>query len=67
MNRPMKSNDEIIQHAFSLGVENLGAHIDKCTTVVGKAAAWATELILDEMDKRELSLEENRLPKYRGR
>jgi C_GCAxxG_C_C family probable redox protein len=32
--------------------EKLGAHVDKCTSVVGKAAAWATELILEEMFKR---------------
>lgn len=36
--------------------ENSGAHTDKCTTVVGNAAAWATELILDEVNKRRLSL-----------
>ncbi len=36
--------------------ENLGAHVGKCTTVVGKAAAWATELILEEMSQRHLDL-----------
>jgi C_GCAxxG_C_C family probable redox protein len=36
--------------------EKQGAHADKCTTVVGKAAAWATELILEEMSKRHLDL-----------
>lgn len=33
-----------------------GAHVDKCTTVVGKAAAWATELILEEMSRRGMDL-----------
>lgn len=32
--------------------EKAGAHVDKCTTVVGTAAAWATELILEELSKR---------------
>lgn len=36
--------------------EKLGAHVDKCTSVVGRAAAWATELILEEMSKRHLRL-----------
>jgi hypothetical protein len=38
--------------------ERLGAHGDKCTSVVGKAAAWATELILEELRDRGLSLED---------
>jgi len=37
--------------------EALGAHVDKCTFVVGTAAAWATELILEELLKREMSLD----------
>jgi C_GCAxxG_C_C family probable redox protein len=36
--------------------EELGAHTDQCTLVVGKAAAWATELILEELCSRGLSL-----------
>jgi C_GCAxxG_C_C family probable redox protein len=36
--------------------EKSGAHIDKCTSVVGKAAAWATELILEELSNRDMSL-----------
>lgn len=36
--------------------EELGAHTDQCTLVVGKAAAWATELILEELFSRGLSL-----------
>jgi len=36
--------------------EKLGAHVDKCTSVVGKAAAWATELILEELCNRGMSL-----------
>jgi C_GCAxxG_C_C family probable redox protein len=38
--------------------EKLGAHVDKCTSVVGKAAAWATELILEEISRRGLSLKD---------
>jgi hypothetical protein len=38
--------------------EKLGAHGDKCTSVVGKAAAWATELILEELCNRGLSLKD---------
>jgi C_GCAxxG_C_C family probable redox protein len=36
--------------------ERLGAHIDKCPTVVGKAAAWATELILKELSNRSIDI-----------
>jgi C_GCAxxG_C_C family probable redox protein len=35
--------------------EKLGAHVDKCTSVVGDAAAWAVELILEELSNRGLS------------
>jgi C_GCAxxG_C_C family probable redox protein len=38
--------------------EKLGAHVDKCTSVVGKAAAWATELILEELSNRSMSLKD---------
>jgi C_GCAxxG_C_C family probable redox protein len=38
--------------------ERLGAHVDKCTSVVGRAAAWATELILEELSNRGMSLKE---------
>ena len=38
--------------------EDSGAHVDKCTYVVGNAAAWAVELILDEMQHRSMKLEE---------
>lgn len=38
--------------------EKLGAHGDKCTSVVGKAAAWATELILEELSNRGLSIKD---------
>ena len=38
--------------------EKLGAHVDKCTSVVGKAAAWATELILEELCNRGLTLKD---------
>jgi len=40
--------------------ETLGAHVDKCTSVVGTAAAWATELILEELAKRKMSLQKRR-------
>ena len=36
--------------------EELGAHVDKCNYVVGKAAAWAAELILEELSNRCISL-----------
>jgi hypothetical protein len=36
--------------------EKAGAHIDKCTTVVADGAAWATELILEEVNRRKLTL-----------
>ena len=38
--------------------EEMGAHVDKCNRVVGKAAAWATELILDELEQRGMNLSE---------
>ena len=38
--------------------EKLGAHVDKCTSVVGKAAAWATELLLEEISNRGMSLKD---------
>jgi hypothetical protein len=45
--------------------ETMGAHFDKCTTVVGKAAAWSTELILDELSNRGMSLHD--LQSIKGR
>jgi len=36
--------------------EASGAHVDKCTSVVGTAAAWATEFILEELYKRKMAL-----------
>jgi C_GCAxxG_C_C family probable redox protein len=42
--------------------EELGAHVDKCVNVVGKAAAWATELVLEELSHRGLDLESLRVP-----
>jgi len=32
--------------------------VDKCTSVVGRAAAWATELILEELCNRGMSLKD---------
>jgi C_GCAxxG_C_C family probable redox protein len=40
--------------------EGLGAHVDKCTSVVGTAAAWATELILEELSNRGMFLNDIR-------
>ncbi len=58
-------HDNIFGRTFDLfhppdreAFEKLGAHDDKCTSVVGKAAAWATELILDEMANRQMHLKE---------
>jgi len=41
--------------------EKLGDHVDTCPSIVGKAAAWATELVLEEISNRGMSL--NDLPK----
>jgi C_GCAxxG_C_C family probable redox protein len=38
--------------------EKLGAHVDKCTSVVGEAAAWAVELILEELSNRGMLLDD---------
>ncbi|MBI9102506.1 MAG: C_GCAxxG_C_C family protein [Spirochaetales bacterium] len=38
--------------------EKDGAHDDKCTEVVSKAAAWTVEVILNEMEKRDLELKD---------
>jgi hypothetical protein len=35
-----------------------GAHEDKCTSVVANAAAWTTEILLEELERRGLSIEE---------
>jgi C_GCAxxG_C_C family probable redox protein len=32
-------------------IEAAGSHVDKCTTVVGNASAWAAEIALEEMAK----------------
>ena len=39
-------------------LEEAGAHKDKCTGVVGQAAAWTTEIIIDEIEKRSLEIED---------
>jgi len=44
-------NDKII-------FEKDGAHIDKCTKVVGDASSWAAELILQEMEKRGVKIDD---------
>jgi C_GCAxxG_C_C family probable redox protein len=33
----------------SKAIEAAGSHVDKCTTVVGKASAWAAEIALEEL------------------
>jgi len=38
--------------------ENDGAHIDKCTQIVGDASAWAADLILTEMENRKMNIED---------
>jgi len=38
--------------------EDAGAHRDKCTSVVATASSWSAELILDEIKKRGLSLDD---------
>ena len=40
--------------------EDSGAHVDKCTKVVGKAAVWAAELVIDELAERGMTLDEVR-------
>ncbi|MBN2325460.1 MAG: C_GCAxxG_C_C family protein [Spirochaetes bacterium] len=37
--------------------EKAGAHTDKCPSVVGNAASWTCELILEEMRKKRLDLD----------
>ena len=54
--RDFDLRDALDREAF----DKLGAHVDKCTSVVGKAAAWATELILDELSNRGMSLNDLR-------
>ncbi len=36
--------------------EEAGAHADKCTTVVAQSSAWATEIILQEIEKGDLDI-----------
>ena len=38
--------------------EKAGAHIDKCTAVVGTASAWAIEILIDEIEKRGLNIKD---------
>lgn len=38
--------------------EEAGAHEDKCTGVVASATAWAVEILLDEIEKRGLTLDD---------
>lgn len=38
--------------------EEDGAHIDKCTVVVGNASSWAIEILLNEIARRGLSIKD---------
>ena len=38
--------------------EKSGAHVDRCTSVVGDAAAWAAELIFAELAARKMALDD---------
>jgi len=40
--------------------ERLGAHQNKCTNVVANAAAWTTELILNELERENRTLKDFR-------
>ncbi len=37
--------------------EDAGAHVDKCPSVVANASRWTAELILDELERRGIALE----------
>jgi len=39
-------------------LEEDGAHIDKCTVVVGDASSWAIEVLLNEIARRGLSIKD---------
>ncbi len=39
-------------------LEEAGAHKDKCTSVVANGSSWATEIILNEIEKRSLELKD---------
>jgi C_GCAxxG_C_C family probable redox protein len=54
-------HDEIFGRRFDLwapegrkAFEDAGAHGDKCTGVVADASAWVCEIILDELEKRNI-------------
>ena len=38
--------------------EDAGAHVDKCPSVVANASRWVTELILEELERRGILLED---------
>ena len=44
--------------------EKDGGHTDNCTSVVGQAAQWAVELILEEIENRGLKLQDYEFQKY---
>lgn len=44
----------------SRAFDDAGAHEDKCTSVVANASRWTTQLILEELDRRGITLEELR-------
>lgn len=51
---------DLLNAADREAFEKQGAHTDKCPSVVGNAAAWAAELILEETARRRLSLNDLR-------
>jgi hypothetical protein len=46
--------------AQRLAFERSGAHVDRCTSVVGDAAAWAAALILEELGARRMTMDDLR-------
>lgn len=48
--RNFKLRDQAEMDKFN----ELGAHVDKCTSVVGQAAAWTAGILLDELKNRQV-------------
>ncbi len=62
-------HDEIFGRRFDLwdpegkkAFDEAGAHTDKCTGVVADACAWVCEIILDEIEKRNIGLGDLKIP-----
>jgi len=45
-------------------LELAGAHDDKCTSVVANACPWTTSIIIDELENRNLTLNDIRCLQY---